>query len=128
MYFLSQAMLWDEAALKPLGERLMKHTQNDWYVELAYGYCFNIRELPAERSKTLAIALALMKKYPLQPSVHSLMAKIYLWSWQFYHDPKDLKNAISECSIYVEEKPASDPCRAAMQRAIEKLNAELASH
>lgn len=79
--FLVWAHYTPDARLQTVGERLLRHTSNDYDVEYYLTQCYNPGHSVLEKQKAVSLAQRLVRVAPGRPGSYSALGGVYFNSW-----------------------------------------------
>ncbi len=109
--FLVNAHYFPHSQLQALGERLLRHTANDYDVSYYLIDCYRPWESTVEKEKALTLAQSLVRANPTRSGPYSALGGVYFGLWSVNHQQHDGDDAIKSYREYLSLAPVNDAWR-----------------
>lgn len=116
--FLVDAHYFPHSQLQDLGERLLRHTADDYDVSYYLISCYKPWESTVEKEKALKLAQNLVRKNPTRPGPYSALGSVYFGLWFVNHHQQDGDDAIKAYREYLRIAPVDDAWRKQVIKSI----------
>lgn len=119
--FLVQVEQGGFPTFRDVGERLLKHTPDDYVVRYYVITCIDPTVSASARHEALARAADLIRDYPQRPGPYLIRASVYYLLWYVHHSRSDGEQAIAGYQKYLSFKAAKPEKAAEIEGFIKEV-------